>query len=236
MLPTPPPTTRKKPHCRTCGLPMAGHKRPYGSPVCPPSSLSLFDSPQPKEPPITQVVLGPLRYLAPVEPPSSPTIPRQDVWLKRNPNWGEKSPQRARVPSITGSLTPTVLVGEDKHMIRDTKPMDNKFDDGAMFGFDASERNAADPHALMSHIAELREPMVTIFGAKQEDIPRIRKTAMRLGVYSAVVPRGAPPERTKDVERKHSLWVILGRMRGSWTRSLICSEWGCRVWLRATRR
>ncbi|KAI0331323.1 hypothetical protein GY45DRAFT_1360960 [Cubamyces sp. BRFM 1775] len=41
MAGTPGPSSeRKKPTCHTCGHPMAGHKRPNGSPVCPRDSAS----------------------------------------------------------------------------------------------------------------------------------------------------------------------------------------------------
>ncbi|KAF8872763.1 hypothetical protein BD779DRAFT_1477368 [Infundibulicybe gibba] len=114
---------------------MAGHKRPYGSPVCPPSSLSPLISPQPKDPPMTPMAPDPLQYLASAELQSPPSmILQQDIWPKHNPNWEQESPHCTRIPSPTGPPIPTVLANKDGHAIKDTGLMDNKPDDEAESG------------------------------------------------------------------------------------------------------
>ncbi|KAM5534795.1 hypothetical protein V8D89_011511 [Ganoderma adspersum] len=69
-----PGSTRKKPVCQKCGLPMAGHKRPHGAPICPRDD-SAPASPQPAP----RTTFPPFEF----NPSAS------GYWERQNPNWTE---------------------------------------------------------------------------------------------------------------------------------------------------
>ena len=85
-----PGSGRKKPVCQKCGHPMAGHKRPYGAPICPRDETAPAPSPSPT-PTLesTLPVAGPSKSsrkkgLSPefvFEPSAS------GYWHRANPNW-----------------------------------------------------------------------------------------------------------------------------------------------------
>ena len=120
MAGTPGPSSeRKKPVCHTCGYPMAGHKRPHGSPVCPrdsasptrslsktPSAISDSPSPPPERDTVGRFVSPPslLSRIGPydVRYSEEPTLSERSspeefrfsptpsgYWHRRNPNWVE---------------------------------------------------------------------------------------------------------------------------------------------------
>ncbi|KAF8897943.1 hypothetical protein BD779DRAFT_1796487 [Infundibulicybe gibba] len=198
MTPSPPTTTRKTalPHMwlthgwppsttRLAHLPREPKHSPH--PPSPPTS------PPPKKLSRTPPALGPPQYVA-------PEAPQQGAWRRRNPNWTQKSPQRARFPSPAGSLVPTVLVDEDGRTIKDTELTDNEFD----------ALDDVDDGIGLGRLTELSRPVVSIFDTKREDISHIRETAARLGVHSAVVHRGA----AVGIARERSWWVVLGQNAG----------------------
>lgn len=197
-------TGRKKPHCRTCGMPMEGHKRnDRGSPVCP-SILNAktdgFDDRYASEPPLAQssparkpqithdsapgrAVTPPPSHSQPIKTitpsPRSPlVIPETGPWHWRNPNFVEKNPfphyQRPATP--TGSVVPTVLVDSEGRTIR---ARSKSRSDMNSIGTTSS--------MLMDRLAVMSKPVVSIFNTKYEDIPRIRSTADRLGFHTGVV-------------------------------------------------
>ncbi|KAI0638491.1 hypothetical protein C8Q77DRAFT_1154126 [Trametes polyzona] len=95
-------SSRKKPVCQKCGMPMAGHKRPQGSPVCPRGPAS----PSPARSSCSPEASTPSR--ASHEPPSllsriSPEHVRyrsssSGYYRRQNPNWVEPE-HYARMPS-----------------------------------------------------------------------------------------------------------------------------------------
>ncbi|KAI0677245.1 hypothetical protein C8Q78DRAFT_1001836 [Trametes maxima] len=101
-----PNSSRKKPICHTCGYPMAGHKRPHGSPVCPRDSASPAPSLSPSPPNRRSVSTLPcgtpdppqrtlLSRISPEDVRSSPTP--SGYWHRQNPNWVEPE-HYARIP------------------------------------------------------------------------------------------------------------------------------------------
>ncbi|KDQ64219.1 hypothetical protein JAAARDRAFT_219765 [Jaapia argillacea MUCL 33604] len=131
-------TPRKRPHCHTCGSPMAGHKRRNGTPVCPEDSDSDVDEgtstqvhhhhtdnlrdeeeellvpngtpPSPPPSPRSSPARGQRRRMVP-----EVVIPTNRSWRRRNPNWVDPNVQaRARIVPIDdveedGSVVSTVL-------------------------------------------------------------------------------------------------------------------------------
>ncbi|KAI9000724.1 hypothetical protein BD414DRAFT_472546 [Trametes punicea] len=100
---------RKKPTCHSCGHPMAGHKRPNGSPVCPRNTASLSPYPSPSPTPSSRrrsVSMIPTNYpdrpqsllsrISPADVRFSPTP--SGYWHRQNPNWTEPE-HYARIPS-----------------------------------------------------------------------------------------------------------------------------------------
>ncbi|KAI0832736.1 hypothetical protein BC628DRAFT_1414991 [Trametes gibbosa] len=111
MTPSP-PSSRKKPTCRSCGQPMAGHKRPTGIPICPRTSLSPPPPPpfrtaaEPATPPPTSAEprIPPrpsdsspdlLSRISPEDVRFSPTP--SGYWHRQNPYWVEPA-HYARMP------------------------------------------------------------------------------------------------------------------------------------------
>ncbi|KAF8638573.1 hypothetical protein AX17_002115 [Amanita inopinata Kibby_2008] len=213
-------SARKKPHCRTCGMPMEGHKRARGSPVCPnategtpswePSSEPL-SSPSPPPKPLTRVT--PERHRHPIKLPESSSkpikaseplklrapvvIPENGPWHWRNPNWVESPPPPPRLPSPVASLVPTVLVDEDGNTIRGSKCGSDDDEEGS-----AVANGEATSSMLMDRLAELSKPVVSIFNTRFEDIPQIQDTARRLGIYSGVVHVPKPNSRLRGAGQK----------------------------------
>ena len=87
-----PRSGRKKPICQRCGQLMAGHKRPYGAPICPRDETAPASSPTPSltlEPTLPVVSAAApsktaRRGLTPdfVFNPSA-----SGYWHRKNPNW-----------------------------------------------------------------------------------------------------------------------------------------------------
>ena len=197
-------TGRKKPHCRTCGLPMEGHRRnDRGSPVCPSipnAKIDGFDDRYASEPPLAQssparkppITHNPEHGRAatpsPLHPPpikateTSPraalVIPETGPWHWRNPHFVEKPsfPPYQRPPTPSGSLVSTHLVDSEGHTIR---ARSKSRSDANSVGTSSS--------MLMDRLALMSKPVVSIFNTKFEDIPRIRSTADRLGFHTGVV-------------------------------------------------
>ncbi|KAI0375957.1 hypothetical protein BV20DRAFT_27983, partial [Pilatotrama ljubarskyi] len=97
-------SARKKPVCHACGTPMAGHKRPNGSPICPRASASPLPSrsrPASKtparhsaEPPSLLSRLGP----SPQDPDVSFSPTPSGFWHRKNPHWVDPE-HYARIPT-----------------------------------------------------------------------------------------------------------------------------------------
>ncbi|KAF8632322.1 hypothetical protein AX15_001944 [Amanita polypyramis BW_CC] len=199
-------TGRRKPHCRTCGLPMEGHKRnTRGSPICPsiPSGKNSFDG-YPSEPPLAQSSpatkpqiaddarrattphppVPPLKTLQSPSPRPALVIPETGPWHWRNPNFVERPRPPLRPPSPIASLVPTVLVDSEGNTIRSRRSRSKSNSDINSTGMQSVETTSS---MLMDRLATMSKPVVSIFNTKFEDIPRIRMTADRLGFHTGIV-------------------------------------------------
>ncbi|PFH50139.1 hypothetical protein AMATHDRAFT_41049 [Amanita thiersii Skay4041] len=85
--------------------------------------------------------------------------------------------------SENGSLVPTVLVDEDGNTIRGSNKCEGSDDESSSMVRSVETTSSM----LMDRLAELSKPVVSIFNTKREDIPKIRNTAARLGIYTGVV-------------------------------------------------
>lgn len=113
------PSLRKRPHCHTCGTPMAGHKRENNLPICPVKHESGLNSPPPSPP------RG--RSPARVSNNAAFGIPASGPFRRRNPNWTEPAPRPLHHdPSSACSLVPTVLVDDDGRTINDALSTENR--------------------------------------------------------------------------------------------------------------
>lgn len=137
---------------------------------------------------------------------------------------------------------PTVLVDEDGNTVRGSNHGDDgsqsvrgkwEYEEGeGVFELDDEDcGDTVSPEMRMEELAELGQPVVSIFNAHREDIPRIRHTAAKLGVHTGVVhsptipsafsstnPAGSTDSRTKNkdrtmlgVARQGSWWLVLGQ-------------------------
>lgn len=223
------PPTRRRPHCRSCGSPMAGHKRNQGHTVCPDwSADSKSPSPSlPASPPLT-----PPRSLAVKTPPRSPTptstavsprspvrfdMPEAGPWHRRNPNWHSPSPP-PRPPSPVGSLVPTVLVDDDGNTVRGSEYAseaeweDDGDEDNDGFNDVASTSSYAS-FGVMNEITG--QPLVSIYGTSRKNIPQLRNVAAKLGAHAGFLP--SPPRSPKKgkkgspVSKENSWWAVVSK-------------------------
>ncbi|KAF8231366.1 hypothetical protein L208DRAFT_1398987 [Tricholoma matsutake] len=197
-------STRRAPRCRTCGLPMKGHKRPGGITVCPSPQSSTTDSPPAHLPatpprrvqsPIEKASHSPTPALAtskvehpllPTPPPTLPrthmdpsfVIPEKGPWHRRNPNWEGNTPPPERLVPRAASLVPTVLVDDDGNTIQEYHE-DNKLDD-----HEEVSRNI-DP--FDASIPRPGEPVVRIYSTKREDIQHLVDKATKSGIYTGMM-------------------------------------------------
>ncbi|KAM6496203.1 hypothetical protein JOM56_008909 [Amanita muscaria] len=214
-------TGRKKPHCRTCGLPMEGHKRNgrAGSPLCPTQS-----SPHVK-PPLHQPFALPQYASAPPqtdfkfktrETPSTRqalVIPESGPWHWRNPNWIDRHrPIPPRPSSPVGSLVPTVLVDSDGHTIAPERSHKRK---------SPLRREETTSVMLMDRLAAMGKPAVSIYNTKLENVSRMKSAADKLGFHSGVVHKPADVHPRDVVEKEedeneervenYSWWLVMGQ-------------------------
>ncbi|KAI0722355.1 hypothetical protein C8T65DRAFT_629051 [Cerioporus squamosus] len=106
-------SSRKKPVCQKCGHLMAGHKRPYGIPVCPRDETA----------PAEYLPAGDDDDRAPTPTETRPTKPRLSIpdftfdpsssgyWHRANPNWVDRDPPQPNpfqeIPERGASWVPT---------------------------------------------------------------------------------------------------------------------------------
>ncbi|KAF9462012.1 hypothetical protein BDZ94DRAFT_1262215 [Collybia nuda] len=229
-----PPPKRRRPHCRACGSPMAGHKRSQGHLVCPDWStdsktFSTLPASPPLTPPRSSTPQTPPRTPTPISPKASPrsvaplVMPETGPWHRRNPNWRTPSPP-LRPPSPIGSLVPTVLVDDDGNTIQGSNyPSDAEWDD-------ADEEEEKEEDKLEEEYEDLAlssyasfgvmnqitgQPIVSIYGTSRKNIPQLRNVAAKLGAHTGFLP--TPPRSQKKgrkgspVSRENSWWCVMSK-------------------------
>ncbi|KAH9855041.1 hypothetical protein C2E23DRAFT_49603 [Lenzites betulinus] len=213
MTPSP-PSSRKKPVCHSCGHPMAGHKRPAGSPVCPRVSAS----PSPAHSHTTSATPTPapdpaptlLSRISPEDVRFAPTS--SGYWHRRNPHWVEPE-HYARIPSHAAHEVPkrgetvvswhsTELDELSVHAPSHGRPLsqeyaaqevpsDSEEDEGAEITADSTRQTRSASFTLLgrqvSKIFGDMLPLASLYGAPTEDVRSLEHAAREHGLATAVV-------------------------------------------------
>ncbi|KAH9844348.1 uncharacterized protein C8Q71DRAFT_41127 [Rhodofomes roseus] len=218
---------RKAPQCRTCGSPMAGHKRPRGKPVCP----ERGSTPVAPEP-IPQRGATPRRHSH--TPEADFQLPRNGHW--RNPHWVSPVREREVERSMHSSWAPTEVDGDSSSSSDEGSQVGNEEtvlydlqDDDDVRSVAAasttSSRSSASTSSVRSTLSQLvtrSVPMASVWSTPTRDIPAISHAATKAGVSFAVVPapkerreRSVKPDGSSDhgdaLERQNSWWLVMGR-------------------------
>ncbi|KAJ6561449.1 hypothetical protein DFH09DRAFT_1159975 [Mycena vulgaris] len=214
MASTPSPNGQKRARkCRTCLMPMKGHK----AETC---------------------VAVQLPATPPASPPNAPTGTRNrgrnniEIGIERHwrdPSWTPHVTLAAPLaPSDGPSLIPTVLVDEDGHTILGSHEVvvasDASGDAESVFDADghAHTPRPKTPMAQVmdqAHALRLCEPLVSIVTVRVADLPRMQATAGQSGLCTSIVraPWTAPrfkdefaPGVNWDPEDEKTMWVVVG--------------------------
>jgi len=214
------PKRKKRPHCRTCGAPMLGHKR-------------------------QQCSSGPLASLPPVSPPK-PRVPRtSDLTPDPSPSVKDREssfvipdPTPLRSPSpipflLTDSEVDdkgTVIDGmgsdSDDKEEGDDKDVDGSSATYSVGGDNDDEEDPVSPpfDHTTDLLAHLGEPIVAIYIIKREDFPKIHDAAAMHAHHTSIIqtPRkivasakkqssSQPKSEQPDVLLENSCWLVIGQ-------------------------
>ncbi|KIP07737.1 hypothetical protein PHLGIDRAFT_410817 [Phlebiopsis gigantea 11061_1 CR5-6] len=213
-------TPRKRPECRTCNMPMAGHKRPHGWPVCPPrtSPAKLHD-------------------VNKIDDDDSVPVPQiGKYWHFINPNYRETyspppgpsfGPQRSGTPCTWVSTEPADDIPSMKHERTLQRTEARHIPDVEITGYRMSASSIASISSEMSSPSARQRrsfysvltnslPAVSLFSAPRGDIATITQTARMNGLHTGVMrrPRNEVKEEgssSSRIRRGHSWWVLLGK-------------------------
>ncbi|KAF8076795.1 hypothetical protein FPV67DRAFT_433242 [Lyophyllum atratum] len=235
-------SARKKPHCHSCGLPMAGHKRPDGLPLCPVKDESLSPPPSyASPPPSTQVssthsysslFSGSLSSLAspPVTPPRqrTPSAIRAPV-SDSNPSpkrlldpafdipesgaWHRRNPNWIDPPLMVARVpAPAGSIVSTVLVDDDGKTIRGRNDDD----YEEDDDGASVSSSFFGHVAQnlKNRRVVSMFATKRTDPARTQQLAAKQGMHAALVrlPAGNVPLTKKKVDG--SWWMVVGRDAG----------------------
>ncbi|KAF9809836.1 hypothetical protein IEO21_07236 [Rhodonia placenta] len=238
MLPSPP---RRRPVCHACGTPMAGHKRPNGSPICPPAP----PPPPPRLPPtpVSARRPQPLQRTVAVQ---EFEIPPDGVYRRRNPNWVDRRPVAQPIGGDDrhNSWDPTEPAESERGVGRDDD--ENPFIDGngqednasssssrssstsssSSSSSSASSAQSSRPRRTMSQALINSIPLASLFSSPSDDIPAISRVARRANLAMGLIRRprqDAPPIKSEgggrihgaNMGRQNSWWVVMGRDKGA---------------------
>jgi hypothetical protein len=199
-------TPRRRPHCKQCGSPMAGHKRPNGAPECP-ALLSPPATPSPDAPPVAGPSLSRALGRSPaaiklqelsegLEPLSTP-----GYFYRKNPNWLSE-PRRRHTPEPRAdddgeSLVPTVLVDEDEErrarqhaMIRKRESHRVRHDSPDLDDSISVRIARAEPslQAVWDTMGPAAPPPAALYPVHGADLSRLQRGAERLGLHMGAIP------------------------------------------------
>ena len=194
------PSARKKPQCRSCGNPMAGHRRVSGRYMCPDDDHDVSDgstktitppprsSPRPRSHPQEQ-------HTQQTPPPST----RSKQSTNRTPR--SKDAKRER----TASPAPAP-VNKEYHKTQD----ESFYTDDDLVGSPVPPQQRAPklrPTSSIRNLAQrLGAPLASIFTAAKSDIEEVQQEAGRHGLYTGTVYK---PRKIKEEESQR--WVVMGR-------------------------
>lgn len=213
-------TPRKRPECRTCNMPMAGHKRPHGWPVCPPknSPAKLLDGPKFDDDdeliPVPQI--GQYHHYVNPNYRETLTPPRESLF----------GPQRSGTPCTWVSTEPADDIPPVKHERSLHRAEARHIPDVEITGYRLSQVSVASS-SCETETPSLRQrrsfysvltnslPAVSLFAAPRDDIATITQTARMNGLHTGVMrrPRNDVKEEgsSSRVKRNYSWWVLLGK-------------------------
>ena len=213
---------RRSPQCRACSLPMSGHKRPQGIPICP------------EQPEAVQAAPEPIQEGAPlIEEPRPPSrhdvrLPLQGHWV--NPTWIEPDPVVEDDRSSHDSWSSTDIEGESSS---------EEDEGGSRYGSEESVLaelygDDDDAHTISAHTNSSASsasttltqlignsvPLASVWSAPTRDIPAIGQAAAKAGVNFGLLPaprirrgpalkRYGSPGHEGELERQNSWWVVI---------------------------
>jgi len=195
---------------------MAGHKRPFGSPVCP---VKTFKSPH-----ITSQ--GDFRPPAPFDFPLT-----GENWRWQNPNFME--PPR-RVPEVldtssfitTEPAESTAGEGSRRRLGIPGKGDLLEDDTSSVRSVGSSASTATLKRSISEILSITSKPLATLFSTRGENVAVVTDTALRHGLHTGVVyspsrhpgvksEGGGPKSRSAELERQGSFLVVMGRDAGA---------------------
>ena len=190
------PSARKKPQCRSCGNPMAGHRRVSGRYMCPDDDHDASD--------------GSTKTITP--PPRSSPRPRsrpQEQHMQQTPLPSTRSKQSTnRSPRSKGAKRERTAspAPEEYHKTQD----ESFYTDDDFVGSPAPPQQRTSklrPTSSIRNLAQrLGAPLASIFTAPKSDIEEVQQEAGRHGLYTGTVYK---PRKIKEEESQR--WMVLGR-------------------------
>lgn len=218
-----PSSNRKRPRCRKCHLPMAGHPRTDGKLVCEAEDVETKDvetdneqAPTPPQSPSPLPKQTPSPFyckesapaeLVKVEPQEVRMLPN-GIRHWRNPNATFPSPYRP--PPRQGSLQSTVLCdseGRSIHAGGSERLVDNGEDDEPSPPMTLPE--------MLERIGGYADPAVFTFSVHEQNIRMAQGFADISGLHSAIIanPRSSRASRasTTHSEEEGHFWLVVSR-------------------------
>ncbi|KAK7062209.1 hypothetical protein R3P38DRAFT_2495050 [Favolaschia claudopus] len=223
MASTPEDTQKRPRKCRTCLMPMKGHKAENCIGVNQDGASSSFPATPPATPANGTIRTRNGRRNNDIE------IPVERHW--RDPSWTPYIPPPAPHPSNTPSLIPTVLVDEDGNTILGSHDAPAPISDtDAHEADDPSDLHMdMDPHDHFrlkspmaqvmdqAHALRLCDPVLSIVKVSISDLPRMQATAGQSGLCTSIVrtPWASPRfkdefEDTVNWVEENTVWVVVG--------------------------
>ncbi|KAI0960139.1 hypothetical protein AcW1_004743 [Taiwanofungus camphoratus] len=213
---------RKRPLCHTCGSPMAGHKRPRGSPVCPGLEAS---------PPPSPAGRNPLRRTAAV---ADFEIPDSGYWHRRNPNWVEREASPVDDEHHSTSSWVHTEPAEDaaadraEEQLRDEDKVSGEDDDYHSVSDSSSSQSTASSSSVKRSLTGLlmtSRHLASLFSTPPEAIPAVTRAARKHGLTTGLIRRplsdqgqdvksednDVPIAHGTNLGRQSSWWMVMGQ-------------------------
>ncbi|KII94611.1 hypothetical protein PLICRDRAFT_33412 [Plicaturopsis crispa FD-325 SS-3] len=205
--------SRKRPHCHTCGSPMAGHRRQSGIPICP---VATHPTPYP----------SPRRESVPLPPPV-------DLFLhpsgrRVNPNWHSPRPSAHPVsqlaveeyliptePAYDGDSQAALIPGFNAPLKRDSaSALDNALDRDRDTDVETASAASVTSSVFVRRILRRAVPLASVVDVPAADVARVKYAANKLGLHASTLSRpesrgqSTAPSRGPTDEAR---WMVLGK-------------------------
>lgn len=212
-------TPRKRPECRTCNTPMAGHKRPDGKPVCPiPSPAKVPNSPHKTDDDDDEQVPQIGKFYHFVNPNYRESFTPEPVEFGR--------PQRTGTPCTWVSTEPADDIPSVKHEGTLQRADARHIPDIEITGYRSSQSSISSSSSMTSTASSRFRrtfygvltkslPAVSLFAAPRDEIATITQAARMNGLHTGVMRWPRPDVKDESgssrSRRRYSWWVLLGR-------------------------